>query len=726
MPLPSFSTTGNLNDILPAPTAGELTTEPWTSARIVFSHNIKRGVLVWAGEIYNRPPEVGVFPDSDGDIAPVVLLANDADLNVTGIQWTATVLVGGSPVVEIPFNAPADGGTVDLATVTPVPHATPIGMTRGEHGDSLDNLERDGDDLVGSVNGVEVGRFDISDLTFDGDIDDITDATTVGKAVVRATNASAARTAINAGSTVINVKDDHSAVGDGTADDGAAFLAAFTAALAGADDEPFTEDRALHCINIPAGTYRITGNAKFIANLAITRTRGIKFSGAGVDSTMIIFEPSAANGYLCNNADDLLYLTFENMSFQCVGTHAATATWMKSDSDGGAQNYVFNRVNWDGTWKYGLDLTGSNNNGEHTWYSCSVRGVWNTFLYAGASDTSDQFLNYNFNNCNVEYTAGDFISMAKGGNVNVWGGGFIHAGDGTETTSSPQCFFKFLGASHASGVPRLYVEGLRVEHRHEDSQLIYCEWERGNVTFVSCDTEAFQPVLATPTNVVQAEFGANAQSYPIVTFADCSLMGKHSYHFGSGTYNHVHRPSYRNCEIQTYLQAKDFINYVNDDATDTGRRPAVLFANCRSSMATDYKETFDTTVNWHDSTNVVVSPKVLSIRIPWSGSSGLPNTSLNNWGANLPLHAIITRVRCFKSAGGSATATNVTYTLKDADATTIATADTSSAAWNTSWTYDSGALRYVCSTDNKRKLTLTAANTSESFADSYFLVEYLA
>lgn len=540
-------------------------------------------------------------------------------------------------------------------------------------------------------------------------------------AVADATNANTARFA-----GTMNPKVDHGALGDGSTDDGAAFLATYTAAVAGSVGAFSTEQRSVTEITVPPGTYVIKANAQLIANLAISPTRGIRFKGSGVESTMIVFEPSAANGYLCDNENDLLYLTFEDMSFYCTGANAATATFMKSNSTGEAQNYVFRRCNWGGVWQYGIDLTGTNNNGEMVWDACDVYGTWASFLHAGSSSTSDQFVNYNFFACNIVQTAGDFVDMAKGGNINVWGGSLIHVGNGNETTSSQQILFALRGASHSAGTPRLNVDGVRVEHRHDQSQLVYCEWATGLVKFTSCDTGAFQPVLTTPTNVVQAEFGANAQSYPEIVFDNCTLMGKHNYHFETGTYNFVHRIEYRSSEIESFLQAKDFINYVNDSSTDTGRAPAVKFTGCRSGLSTDYKETFDTTVGWQNSVNVVVSPKVLSIRLPWSGTSGLPSSGLSTWNANLPLNAIITRVRCFKGAGGSTSATNVTYTLTDADATVIATAVTGGSAWNASWVYDSGLLRYPCSTDNKRKLTLTSANITETTQDSFFLVDYLA
>lgn len=57
--------------------------------------------------------------------ASVSLLANDSGLDVTGIQWTATLL-GNS--FEVTFDAPADGDTVNVAAVMPAVVTAPEGV----------------------------------------------------------------------------------------------------------------------------------------------------------------------------------------------------------------------------------------------------------------------------------------------------------------------------------------------------------------------------------------------------------------------------------------------------------------------------------------------------------------------------------------------------------------------------------------------------------------------
>ncbi len=519
---------------------------------------------------------------------------------------------------------------------------------------------------------------------------------------------------------VLNVRD-YGATGDGTTDDSAAFLAAFNAAAAATVTTFGNDDRGATMIYIPPGTYRIA-NPEYVIppNVVSPPAAGFAWKGAGRQATMLVFDPSTADSYMCNNQNDLLHLTFEDLTF--YGNHP-TGSFMLSDSQNQAQNYVFNRCNWDGTWKYGLNLTGVNTNSEITWFHCGIYGDWTAFLYSSAS-ASDQFLNYSFYSCQNEVTSGDFVSLAKGGNVNVFGGSLIHIGNGTQSSSSDQCFFK-LGAGvsgHSSGVQRLLVSGARVEHRHENSSLIQCSWSRGNVSFISCDTDAWTPILTSPNNVTQASFGLDNSFLPSIVFDGCTLTGKHEYTVSAGTWSSRPSVDYRSCEITTHTTAADFITMTNVGATgNVFGAPPIRFIKCRGDGSGGL-ENFDCTVGAFNA-NSVIEPKVLSMQKPYGGIVFTADPTSN---ANLPLNAVITRVRAWKGVSGSSTSTTFTYTLQDADSATIATATGGGAEWKDGWTYDSGLLFYRCTTTNKRTLTLTSANIDQNQSNTFFLVEYLA
>lgn len=128
MPLPSFTVTGDLNDILGNISGGELVADTFTCsdhrryATGRFVPNLAVGphgqyFVSWDGDLYRVGPVEFQITASGlsrgGD--PVMLLANDAGLSVEDLQWTVEI-----PGMEpFTFNAPADGGSLDLGAVAP-------------------------------------------------------------------------------------------------------------------------------------------------------------------------------------------------------------------------------------------------------------------------------------------------------------------------------------------------------------------------------------------------------------------------------------------------------------------------------------------------------------------------------------------------------------------------------------------------------------------------------
>lgn len=139
MPLPSFTVTGNIYDILGATVGSELIGSPPAGATVLFESNIPRNdVVTFDGDVYRVPPTPGVIT-AEGSILhdgqPILLLANDSGLNVEELQWTVTVRQspgrGGRKVISFTFDAPEDGETINLADVVPVPNAPVVGVGGG-------------------------------------------------------------------------------------------------------------------------------------------------------------------------------------------------------------------------------------------------------------------------------------------------------------------------------------------------------------------------------------------------------------------------------------------------------------------------------------------------------------------------------------------------------------------------------------------------------------------
>lgn len=509
--------------------------------------------------------------------------------------------------------------------------------------------------------------------------------------------------------------------GDGTTDNSTPVAAAFSSAALGADgDQTYFDDnwRGRKVIRIGPGTYKITSPGALMSDLGIERTTGLTIRGAGRDMTNIVFSPGTANQYLMDNNDDWLHVTFEDMTFHST---VSTASFMKSTSSGGAQNYVFNRVNWSGTWKYGIELLGTNNNSEYSFFHCGIYADWTAFLFVAASGTSDQFLNYNFFACNVEYLAGNFIDMAMGGNINVWGGSLIHGGGG----GSNQTFFKLRGGDHASGVQRLFVCGARIEHRHTNSVLIDSEWKRGNITFLSVDTEPNASVTGNDT-AVKAIFSGSNSTLPSIEWIGCSLIGKHSYQFEVNSWDDARRINYRDCEIYHHTSAHDFITIVNNGGTgNVGGTPPIRFEGCRGlGSATDTAlYPFDCTVSGLLTRNVALREHRVSIKKPNGGMPIVADPTEDCW---LPLNAIVTNVRFYKPAGGASGSTTWTYTVKTSEGspTTLATANPGT-AWSSGYNVNTDTW-FVCDSDAKRHLTLNATVITESASNQLCIVTYLA
>lgn len=511
--------------------------------------------------------------------------------------------------------------------------------------------------------------------------------------------------------------------GNNSADNSTAFSNAYAALAAGRVSYPSVNSNQMgtKIYDIPAGTYVVTSPGALMSDLGIPRTMGLTIRGAGRNLTNIVFSPGTANQYLMNNNEDWGHITFEDLTF--VST-VPTASFMRSYSDGGPQNYIFNRVTWDGTWKYGVHMIGTNVNSEMTWYSCGIYGNWTAFLYSG-TDGSDQFLNYNFYATNCETATGNFIDMATGGDINIWGGSWIHIGNSTESASSQQTFLKLRGGDHASGVQRVFVCGTRIEHRHVNSTIIDCEWKRGSVLMESIDSESHQDLLTNPNNIVAAKFGVNGDTTPIITWQSCMLMGRHQYSYDNNVWQYGRRIVYRDCEIDGYVRAEDFLIITpTGSPANVGGRPVPVFTGCRTRNAgtSAYLEPFDCSPGWNLATNGVPQQLSVTIKLP---NSQVPRVGDATWQVNLPLGAIITKVRCGKPAGGSSTSTTYQYALRDADSNLIATAS-GAAAWNAGFVYASSDLGHICSTDNRRSLTLTATGVSEGSTSMYFIIDYYA
>lgn len=522
---------------------------------------------------------------------------------------------------------------------------------------------------------------------------------------------------------ILNPKN-YLAKGDGTTADDTAFANLQTDLFAGDrnDFQAYGDYRLTKTVMVPPGTYLFNGNGSLLGDVITHYSSGLTINCAGQDATEFVFSPTAANGFLMFNNDRLYHIVISDATFHVTGTNAGSATLFKSVANGHAQSYTFINCVFSGTALRLLALSGNNNNSEMKFINCkflmscpSGAMLYSPLVSAGGSD---QFVNFQVTDCDIEYATGDFAQLGSGGCLNIEGGSLIHLGDGNQTTSTLQRFVAMLGNSHSAASDSVSIKNCRVEHHHNNSQLLYSERIRGNIVIENVNNEAFAGWagnLAAPQNVKEIEIVGGASSYPNISIRDSMLMGYQLYHFGANSY--LARPNieYNNVNfVDAIAQGKraiDYIKFVADGGTpNIAGAPLVRVNNCRAeantAAGTDNIEIFDTWMNWHTSINAPVPEKIAFFR---SATALVANGQI----MRLPPNSQIIGFVASKDSGGTAAGTNVSYTITNGEGTLVATIGSAGQAWNTAWASASARLGKRCTNDNQRQLQLGIANIAE-------------
>ncbi|MFD5270898.1 glycosyl hydrolase family 28-related protein [Streptomyces sp. NPDC058335] len=382
---------------------------------------------------------------------------------------------------------------------------------------------------------------------------------------------------------VLNVAD-LGAVGDGRADDTAAFEIAYSLAAA-----RVSRGVGRTVIEIPAGEFLITRPHALLNGVApLQAANGLRFSGAGKRMTTLVFRPDNGPGsYLCRNED-----VWSNLSFERIQFRSATpgASFFSSYSTGNAQDYRFSECEWMGEWEFGLALDGTNTNSEMRWEACRVGGSYRrAFLYSGLSqrqqadpNDQDQFLNYWFTDMKVEYEWGNFLEFPYGGSITCRGGSYIITGTRPHSTKeygTTSTFFRFPVARHHDSVQRFHAQDIRFEVRNPQVQVIDSVWTSGTIHFSDCDD----------TGLSFKGFSAEARAHrytvgprgPLIRYDSCQLVGRHEYRT-DGRQNALPTVArYDMCLLRSH-SAHEFVV-----AEDNVRPGFVRFVDCLDSSAVD-------------------------------------------------------------------------------------------------------------------------------------------
>lgn len=515
----------------------------------------------------------------------------------------------------------------------------------------------------------------------------------------------------------------------GATDSDAAFAALLAAAQATAildeDDAAPTIARATKAVlEIPPGRY-VINDPEVLMSTAVAVTNGWVIRGAGRRVTSIEFSPSSPGALLKNNNQYRL-IEIENISF--FGGNS-NATFLDSISQGGgAQNYTFRNVEWSGTWANVIRLAGNasaNNNSEFLFEKCLVTGDFGSFLKSGdggANQLQDNFVNFDFVSCEIQYNTGTLINLIYGGAVRFFGGSLILLGAGT--------LFKLDTASHYAGTCQLHVEGQRVELHTSSSKLIDSIWKSGNITFDTCLFDA--AAVASSTTI--ATFYGSADCGPMVVWNNCRMAGKQEYKYDGNTFNAPPgRALYHRCVISQFEKPQDSI--VNTAVSGTGSLGGIWqidFEGCMGGYtygADGNKPGYEVSANWQRRMGAEVKVHARSIKnyLGELPASDFGDAKAYTW---LPFNAVVLAVWFYLPAGlsGAYPFGGWGYTVKTSEGSPTTLASITHATNGQDLGFNQRtqlAAPFVCDSDAKRKLVLTAtANGAPHYSQGLCVVEY--
>jgi hypothetical protein len=259
---------------------------------------------------------------------------------------------------------------------------------------------------------------------------------------------------------------------------------------------------------------------------------GISIKGYGKGLSRIVYAPTAKNTTLWTNREPYKNVRISGLTFESKDV-TSTFNYAYSSAAYGVQDTWYTDVEWCGSWKVGIGLDGptgtSNLNSEMGWDHCQFSGAYaDAFLIIGmtpAETQQDQFLNYWFRECKVEFGSGVFVRNERGGSMNFTGGSYI-----ITDADSKGTFFQLgkAAATRSDSVMRMYVQGIRFELRGAGHKVIDSSWYKGSVTFVSCDDTALSYQAWAPAASTHAyRFDMGGSRGPMIRYQDCGLMGYH-------------------------------------------------------------------------------------------------------------------------------------------------------------------------------------------------------
>ncbi|MGL9621363.1 hypothetical protein QRQ56_25440 [Bradyrhizobium sp. U531] len=324
-------------------------------------------------------------------------------------------------------------------------------------------------------------------------------------------------------------------------------------------------------IKVPAGTYYVSEAEALLDSAWPTATLGLSYEGMGPGISAIRYAPKIP-GPLFSNNNGVLFLRISGLMFACEDP---SSTFYEGYSKGQAQDVRCSDVLWKGTWAYGFHLTGSNNNSEFKWESCTISGGWNYFLDLAGND---QLLNYWFSNCKF-WSTGGWVRARQGGHIK------LVSCDVSWIAKPNAPLFALLTTNHFRGVCHFVCIGCRFEIHSDHEPVLHSQWPHGAISFICADFGSQAPWRSA--EYIEATVDVGPEGHAMLHWQDCTLIGRHQFRAISDLANRIGLPergfgvSYTGCSHLSATEPESMV-LADDALLKSSVSPKFSFLGCRS------------------------------------------------------------------------------------------------------------------------------------------------
>lgn len=266
---------------------------------------------------------------------------------------------------------------------------------------------------------------------------------------------------------------------------------------------------------LPPGMMRVTRPGALLARDLAGRHDGLRITGAGQQSTVLVYDPEDASDPLLWNNNSVLGLRLARLTLY---TDVPGAVFARCHGSGISQDHQFIDIAFRGRWGIGVEMVpdpdsgaAGNNNSEFL-FDRVHSGVYLDPFTLLLGRSSDQNLNYWVRNCKLW----GWVTIAR-----LHRGGHLHISDCDVSGYAPKAanyLVELLGDNHARGVCACSIRNLRVELKTAQALLLRSEWPSGTIDITGLDLSSQTYRMTPAAPVIELTLGEGRG--PILSVSD--------------------------------------------------------------------------------------------------------------------------------------------------------------------------------------------------------------